>query len=93
MRQFKVLNVRTHIGGLHGMTSYDSEKHGVEMTLEPAGVLIRSTKEEAKFSIQRDGKAQKIAVILPWANVTEVIVEDAPVEEEKRGPGRPPKQA
>lgn len=83
MKHYKVLNLRTHIGGLHGKTSYDSEKDGADMELWPVGVLLKSV----------PGRAGNI--LIPFPNVVEIILApeaveaDAQAEETKRGPGRP----
>lgn len=72
----KVLNVRTHVGGLHGKTSYDAVKDDAKMEMMPYGVLIEMT--------------NRTTVMIPWPNCIEVILGDEVVAEEpKRGPGRP----
>ena len=40
LKNRKVLNVRTHVGGLHGKTSYDSVRDGAKLELTPVGVLV-----------------------------------------------------
>jgi hypothetical protein len=82
MKARKVLNVRTHLGGLHGKTSFDAKKDGAEMEVSPAGVLITALGGKP---VVRDG--EKIELLIPWPNCTEVILEP---ETETRGPGRPP---
>lgn len=78
MKNKKVLNLRTHVGGLHGKTSYDVVKDKAKMDLTPVGVLVEMP--------------SKVQVLIPYSNCTEIIVEDCVEEEqEKRGPGRPPK--
>lgn len=80
LKTMKVLNVRTHVGGLHGKTSYDAKKDNADMELTPLGVLV---------------KHKGTNVLIPWPNATEVILGDEGTagwntEPEKRGPGRPP---
>ncbi len=60
MKNRKVLNLRTHVGGLYGKTSYDSEQHECDMELLPIGVLIKSIK----------GKPAEL--FIPFANIIEV---------------------
>lgn len=77
MKNRKVLNLRTHVGGLHGKTSYDNVKDKAEMELTPVGVVV-----------DLPGRP---TVLVPWPNCTEVIL--APEDKEEvapRGPGRPP---
>lgn len=84
MKPKKVLNLRTHVGGFLGKTSYDSVKHEVEMELLDGGVLIRTVKNKP------------CNLFIPFANVVEVLLESdgeaAPAIDDviKRGPGRPP---
>lgn len=80
MKNRKVLNLRTHLGGLHGKTSYDSVKDSADMEVWPVGVLIKSL------------KGKPCDILVPYPNVVEAVL--APAEEEapdetKRGPGRP----
>lgn len=93
MKNRKVLNLRTHLGGWLGQTSYDAKQHGVEMELTPAGVMITKFKNEPLIF-----KGQKVYCLSANSNNIEMILaaddeEDAPKSEEKRGPGRPPKDA
>lgn len=92
MKARKVLNVRAHVGGLHGKTSYDAVKDKAEMEVSPAGIVLLSLGGKR---LERDGKPCEL--LLPWPNCTEVILEPeqpAPVAQaEPRGPGRPPKAA
>ena len=81
LKTMKVLNIRTHVGGLHGKTSYDSIKDKADMEITPVGVLV---------------KYKSSNVLIPWPNCTEVILgaegsAGASEETEKRGPGRPPR--
>jgi hypothetical protein len=83
MKNRKVLNLRTHVGGLHGKTSYDASQHECDMELWPVGVLLKSI------------KGRVVNTLIPFANVVEVILApeaieaDQATEETKRGPGRP----
>lgn len=79
----KVLNVRTHVGGLHGKTSYDAEKDRADMELHPVGVLIKS-----REGLQMKNGEKHYHLLIPYSNCTEVLI-DPGVEEKKRGPGRP----
>lgn len=93
MKNRKVLNVRLHIGGLHGKTSYDADQDKVEMELTPIGVIVKALNGKP---LERKGKT--VDLLLPYPNCTEILVEtatdEAPVDlESKRGPGRPPKAA
>lgn len=81
MKDRKVLNLRTHLGGLHGKTSYDALKDTAEMELWPFGVFIKSIKG-------RDAN-----ILVPFPNVVEAVLAPETIEEaqaEKRKPGRPP---
>ena len=88
MKNRKVLNLRTHLGGLYGKTSYDSKRDDVEMEIWPVGVYIKSIK--GKYA----------GVLVPYPNCVEVQLEPEVIEvdgpqptvfpdEVKRGPGRP----
>jgi len=78
MKNRKVTNMRTHLGGLFGKTSYDSVKDSADMELLPIGVLIKEV-------------GGRKCNLLVWAgNIIETHL--APEEiypEDKRGPGRP----
>ena len=79
MKNRKVLNVRSHVGGVHGKNSYDSVKDKADMEITPVGVLVRMP-----------GKTE---ILIPWPNCTEVALApetEVSAESEKRGPGRPP---
>jgi hypothetical protein len=78
MKTYKVKNLRTHIAGLLGQTSYDSEKHEAEMELWPVGVLIKKI------------KGKEYNLLEPFGNIIEARLEIDEQAEEKRGPGRPP---
>jgi hypothetical protein len=81
MKNRKVLNLRTHIGGFHGKTSYDSQRNECDMELLANGVLIKSM------------KGKECNLFVPFANVVEAHLapeEYFESEEPKRGPGRPP---
>ena len=86
MRLRKVMNLRTHLGGLFGKTSYDSNKDECEMIADLDGAGIEITKLR--------GKDLDPTLFVGWNNVVEAQLareetktEEAPV---KRGPGRPP---
>lgn len=86
MKNRKVLNLRTHLGGLFGKTSYDADKDGAEMEITPVGVLVKSCKGK---TFPPGG-----ALLVPYPNCVEIIVSDeveTDDEDKKRGPGRPPK--
>lgn len=76
MKTYKVLNVRTHIAGVIGKTSYDSVKHDIDMELWPVGVFIKTMA----------GKPYNL--LEPFGNIIEAKLEYDEAEE-KRGPGRP----
>lgn len=76
MKNRKVLNLRTHVGGLHGKTSYDHEKDKAALELTPIGVTV-----------DLPGRP---TVLVPWPNCTEVVLGEETKEEAPRGPGRPP---
>lgn len=82
------MNVRTHVGGLHGKTSYDWKKDKAEMELTAMGVLVKSMGGKPMANPER------FYLLLPLSNCTEILVEgsDELEEEPKRGPGRPPGQ-
>lgn len=85
MKNRKVLNVRSHVGGLHGKTSYDAVKDRADMEVCAVGVVIKKLNGQP---LSVAGQAYEL--LIPWPNCTEVLVE-VEEEEEKRGPGRPPK--
>lgn len=78
----KVLNVRTHVGGLHGKTSYDAEKDKAEMIEGEKGIEVLSI--NGKPLINKEGLPY--ILVIDYPNCTEHCV----LAEEKRGPGRPP---
>lgn len=78
MKNRKVLNLRTAVGGLLGKTSYDSVKHNAEMELWPIGVFLKSV----------EGRAVNLLIWGP--NIVECMLAPEDELEEKRGPGRPP---
>ncbi len=80
------MNLRTHLGGLHGKTSYDAAKDNAEMEVSAVGVVIKTLNGRP---IVRDGKI--VHLVVPYPNTTEIIIEAEEAEDEKpRGPGRPP---
>lgn len=95
MKNRKVLNLRTHLGGWLGQTSYDAEQHKCEMELTPAGVLIKTFKGEP---LKRNGKL--VYCLSNNSNNIETIIEAVDDDDvgqtkesiEKRGPGRPAKE-
>ncbi len=79
MKNRKVLNLRTHVAGVLGQNSYDSNKHGADMELTAVGVLIKSVRGRPGCN-----------VLAPFGNVIEAIL--APeAEEDAPRVGRPPK--
>lgn len=90
MKNRKVLNLRTHLGGWLGKTSYDFQRDKCDMELTPAGVAIKTLKGEPLLYSGR-----KVYCVSGNSNNVEMIVEadDEPqAEETKRGPGRPAKE-
>lgn len=96
MKNRKVLNLRTHLGGWLGKTSYDSEKDKCEMERWPDGVAIKSIKGQPLLYGE---KKIKVICVSGNSNNIEYLVEafddatetkDAP--DAKRGPGRPAKE-
>lgn len=94
MKNRKVLNLRTHLGGWLGKTSYDSEQDGCEMELTPAGVLIKKHKNEPIIF-----KKKPVYILSSNSNNIEALIEafdDAPETKDapdaKRGAGRPAKE-
>lgn len=71
MKNRKVLNVRTHVGGLHGKTSYDAKKDKIEMEITPVGVVVSGLGSND--------------LLIPWPNCTEVLLEREE-KEAPRGP-------
>lgn len=69
MKNRKVLQLRTHIAGILSVNSYDHKLHKAEMELTPVGVFVRVFKEKPT------------SVLVPFANIIEVVL--APEEEEK----------
>lgn len=85
MKNYKVNNLRTHLGGVLGKTSYDAQKDDCDMEVWPVGVLIKTH------------KGREVNLLVPYPNVVEaqVIVEvEAPAElDQVRRRGRPPKDS
>lgn len=85
MRLRKVMNLRTHLGGLFGKTSYDSIKDECDMIADLDGAGIEITKLK--------GKELDPTLFVGWNNVVEAqLVRGETKAEEtptKRGPGRP----
>lgn len=87
MKSKKVLNVRIHLGGLHGKTSYDSEQDGADMVLEDGIITLRKLKNEPII-----WKNKKVHLNFHSSNVFESItLAEDEQEEPRRGPGRPPR--
>lgn len=90
MKGRKVLNLRTHLGGWLGKTSYDAVKDKCDMEINPLGVAIKSIKGEPILFL-----GKKVYCVSCNSNNIEFLVEadeeesKAP-EAPKRGPGRPP---
>jgi len=85
MKNRKVLNLRCHLGGLHGKTSFDADQDRAEMELSAVGVVIKKINNEI---LLRKGKPFEL--LIPYSNCVEVVIE--PEQEEiRRSPGRPPK--
>jgi hypothetical protein len=74
MKDRKVLNLRTHVGGVLGKTSYDAHKDAAEMELTAVGVMIHK--------IRRGSHIDTVSVLVPFANVIEVAL--APEDEKKK---------
>lgn len=81
MKDRKVLNLRTHVGGLHGKTSFDAVRDKAIMEVTAVGVLVSM-------------ESSAVDLLVPYSNCTEISLEKLPkqVEPDKRGPGRPPKE-
>ncbi len=84
MKNHKVLNLRTHLGGLHGKTSFDAVKDKVDMELWPVGVYIKSI------------DSKPVEMLIPFPNIVEARLapigpgdEDLVCPTPPRGPGRP----
>lgn len=84
MKNYKVNNLRTHLGGVLGKTSYDAQRDECDMEVWPVGVLIKTH------------KGKEVNLLVPYPNVVEaqvIVTSEAPAELEqiRRRPGRPPK--
>lgn len=95
MKNRKVLNVRTHIGGLHGKTSFDEIVDKLDMYLEDQGVLIYQANGKPFIRKGPNGLPDiQYMIFEPLTNTTEILlhyVAPAPgvSDDEKRSPGRP----
>lgn len=104
MKNRKVLNLRTHVGGLLAKTSIDSYTHKSDMELWPIGILVKTM--DGKPFLNPKSK-EPYEVFVPFANVVEVqvspdqVIEDTVKHGDSETPpspvtsltrrGRPPK--
>ena len=71
MKNRKVLNLRTHVGGILAVTTYDHIQHKAVMELWPVGVYISSFKGVAR------------STLVPFANIIECQLAPEEAEEKK----------
>lgn len=73
MKNRKVLNLRTHVGGLHGKTSYDAVKDKADMQVTAVGIFIEKL------------NGRHVNILVPYPNCTEVQLgeEEKPTESPK----------
>lgn len=97
MKNRKVLNLRTHVGGLKAKTSIDSGTHKSEMELCPLGVIVKTLDGNAFFNPKTK---EFYEILVPFANIIEVQI--SPADEKTEEPtgttsivkrGRPPKDS
>lgn len=63
MKNKKVLNLRTHLGGLLAKQSYDSVKDKADMEVLAVGILIKTL------------KGKEVNMLIPYSNVVEARLE------------------